>query len=276
MKVFLEILRPMNCLMAGTAAIIGLLISGGRSIEAAVQIFLTVFLITGAGNTVNDYFDRTIDAINRPKRPIPSGRIGSEAALRWSLALFVGGCILAGLVGRLCLAVAVINSVLLFFYARNLKAMPLAGNLCVAYLTGSAFVFGGSALGLKGLDANLIPFVLSFLATMSREIAKAIEDIEGDRRGGARTLPVLAGVHIAGILAAIFALIAIGLSYLAPFGQPYLVIVSIADVFFLISIIKILKGDAPGAERTLKMGMAVALVAFLAAALMKNTYLWAK
>jgi geranylgeranylglycerol-phosphate geranylgeranyltransferase len=276
MKVFLEILRPMNCLMAGTAAIIGLLISGGRSVETAVQIFLTVFLITGAGNAVNDYFDRMIDAINRPKRPIPSGRIGSGAALRWSLALFVGGCVLADLVGRLCLALAVINSLLLFFYARNLKAMPLAGNLCVAYLTGSAFIFGGSALGLKGLDANLIPFVLSFLATMSREIAKAIEDIEGDRRGGARTLPVLAGVHTAGILAAIFALIAIGLSYLAPFGQPYLVIVSIADVFFLISTIKILKGDAPGAERTLKMGMAVALVAFLAAALMKNTYLWAK
>jgi geranylgeranylglycerol-phosphate geranylgeranyltransferase len=276
MKVFLEILRPMNCLMAGTAAIIGLLISGGRSIETAILIFLTVFLITGAGNTVNDYFDRMIDAINRPKRPIPSGRIGSGAALNWSLALFVGGCVLAGLVGRLCLAVAVINSLLLFFYARNMKAMPLTGNLCVAYLTGSAFIFGGSALDLKGLDANLIPFILSFLATMSREIAKAIEDIEGDRKGGARTLPVLAGVHAAGILAAIFALIAVGLSFLAPFGQLYLVIVSIADVFFLISIIKILKGDAPGAERTLKLGMAFALVAFLAAALMKNTYLWAK
>jgi geranylgeranylglycerol-phosphate geranylgeranyltransferase len=276
MKVFLEILRPMNCLMAGTAAIIGLLISGGWSIETAAQIFLTVFLITGAGNTVNDYFDRRIDMINRPMRPIPSGRIGSKAALRWSVALFVGGCALSGLVGQLCLTVAVINSALLFFYARNLKAMPLAGNLCVAYLTGSAFIFGGSALGLKGLDANLIPFILSFLATMSREIAKAIEDIEGDRKGGARTLPIIAGENAAGVLAAIFALVAIVLSYLAPFGQPYLLIVSIADIFFLASIIKLLKGDAPGAERTLKLGMAVALVAFFAAAITKSSYLWAK
>lgn len=276
MKVFLEILRPMNCLMAGTAAIIGLLIAGEWSIETAAPVFLAVFLLTGAGNAVNDYFDREIDAVNRPGRPIPSRRISPEAALRWSLALFAAGCALAGLVSQICLAIAAINSILLFFYARNLKAMPLAGNLCVAYLTGSTFIFGGAALGTEGIDANLIPFSLSFLATMSREIAKAIEDIEGDRQGGARTLPILAGERLSAILAAAFALIAIGLSYLAPFGQVYMVIVSLADGFFLVSVIKIIKEDAQGSQRALKLGMAVALMAFLAAALARNTHLWVK
>ena len=274
MKVFLEILRPMNCLMAGIAAIIGLLIAGTWKIETASLIFLAVFLITGAGNSVNDFFDHEIDAINRPTRPIPSGRISSSAALRWSLALFVTGCALAGLVNRFCLGLAVINSIFLFFYARNLKAMPLAGNLCVAYLTGSTFIFGGGAFGFKGMESNIIPFFLSFLATMSREIVKAIEDIEGDRQGNARTLPILIGEKASGILAMIFAAIAICLSYLAPFGKVYIAIVTLADIFFLISVIKIVKGDATGAQHDLKLGMAVALVAFLAAAL--APYLWVK
>lgn len=276
MKVFLEILRPMNCLMAGAAAIIGLLIAGVWRGETTALIFLSVFLITGAGNSVNDFYDQKIDAINRPKRPIPSGRISSSAALRWSFALFVSGCALAGLIDQLCLVLAAINSVLLFFYARNLKAMPLAGNICVAYLTGSTFIFGGGAYGPQGMEANIIPFFLSFLATMSREIAKAIEDIEGDRRGNAKTLPIIAGEKASGFLAAAFAVIAICLSYLAPFGEAYIVIVSVANILLLASVIKIVKGDSSGAQHALKLGMAVALVSFATAAITQNAYLWVK
>ncbi len=264
--------------MAGAAAIIGLLIAGGFDMTAFVLIFLAVFLITGAGNAVNDYYDREIDAVNRPDRPIPSKRIGPRTALNYSAILFVAGCILAGLVNQLCLAVAVLNSVLLFFYARNLKATPLAGNLCVAYLTGSTFIFGGAAYGLPGMEANLVPAGLSFLATMSREIAKDIEDMEGDRKGGAKTLPILAGEKISAALAAAFAMAGIVLSYLPPFGMAYLAIVTAADLFLLSSVWKIARGDASGSQKALKMGMAVALLAFLAAALAQaqNAYLWAK
>jgi geranylgeranylglycerol-phosphate geranylgeranyltransferase len=56
LKVLLEILRPFNCLMAGAAAIIGLLIAGGFDAKASALIFLAVFLITGAGNAINDYY----------------------------------------------------------------------------------------------------------------------------------------------------------------------------------------------------------------------------
>jgi geranylgeranylglycerol-phosphate geranylgeranyltransferase len=267
LKVFLEILRPFNCLMAAAASIIGLLIAGGLNLEAAVLISVAVFLVTGAGNAINDYYDRDIDRINRPKRPIPSGRISPRAAASWSLSLFVLGCALAGLISQLCLIIGILNSFLLFFYARNLKATPLAGNLCVSFLTGSTFVFGGAAFGIAGIASNLIPFSLSVLATMSREIAKDIEDIEGDRQGGARTLPILAGERLSSALAAIFALVAVVLSFLAPFGKAYLVIVIVADLFLLSSVAKIAKGNFSGAQKALKLGMAVALIAFLAGAL---------
>jgi geranylgeranylglycerol-phosphate geranylgeranyltransferase len=271
---FWEILRPFNCAMASVAAVIGLALAGSFDPIASVLILLAVFLVTGAGNAVNDYYDREIDAVNRPKRPIPSGRIRPSAAFNYSLALFAIGSILAGLVNQICLAVAVFNSILLFFYARNLKATPLAGNICVAFLTGSTFLFGGAAFGLAGLLANQVPFLLSFLATMSREIAKDIEDMEGDRLGGARTLPILAGEKLSAGLAAAFALAAVGLSFAAPYGMSYLAIAVVADLFFLLSVLKVVGRDAAGSQKALKTGMAVALLAFLAGALQRLNLFW--
>lgn len=266
MKAFLEILRPFNCIMASAAAIIGLAIAGGFDLRTSALIILAVFLVTGAGNAVNDYYDREIDAVNRPARPIPSRRITPVTALKYSLVLFAAGCAAAGLVSQICLALAAFNSILLFLYARNLKAMPLAGNVCVSYLTGSAFLFGGAALDLAGISLDLVPFLLSLLATMGRELAKDIEDMEGDQRGGALTLPILAGERFSAALASAFVLAAVALSYFAPFGKAYFAVVAVADLLFLASIPKVLKGDASGSQRILKRGMAVALLAFAAAA----------
>src|SRR3989304_4035078 len=71
----LELIRYKNCAMAGLAAVIGSAIAysiaPGEMIWMLL-VFLTVFLVTGAGNAVNDYFDAAIDVINRPGRPIPS------------------------------------------------------------------------------------------------------------------------------------------------------------------------------------------------------------
>lgn len=252
--------------MAGVAAVIGLLMAGGRDVQPILLIFLAVFFVTGAGNAVNDYFDREIDAVNRPDRPIPSGRVTPRQALMWSYALFVAGCILAALLNLLSFFIAIVNSILLYLYARNLKTTLLMGNICVAYLTGSTFLFGGAVLGYAGMNAVLIPFWLSSLATMSREIMKDVEDMEGDSRAGARTLPILAGEKLSGVVAAIFAFVAIVLSYQPVYGMIYLGIVALADVFLAGSVWKIVKKDASGSQRALKLGMAVALLAFFAAA----------
>lgn len=266
--VFLEILRPLNCLMAGAAAIIGLLIAGEWILESAILILLIVFLITGAGNAINDYFDWHIDAVNRPGRPIPSGRVPAVAILVWSIVLFALGIILAGQVSQICLTIALLNSILLLFYARNLKVTPLIGNISVSYLTASTFLFGGAAYGLSGLLDNMVPFMLSCLVTMSREIVKDIEDIDGDRQGGAKTLPILAGVRFSAALASAFTLAGIGLSYMANLGTLYVIIISIANFLFLASIRMILLiGNASESQKMLKMGMVIALLGFLVGAL---------
>jgi len=59
----------------------------------------------------------------------------------------------------------------------------------------------------------------------------------------------------------------VALSFFVPLGVAYLAIVAMADLFFLLSIAKLLKKDFTGAQKALKMGMAGALLAFLAGAL---------
>ena len=54
-------------------------------------IFLIILTITGAGNVINDYYDREIDAINQPSRPIPSGKISPGHARIYAVFLFLAG-----------------------------------------------------------------------------------------------------------------------------------------------------------------------------------------
>lgn len=264
-QVFLEIMRPGNCLMASLAALIGLLVADSSPEPlTAVLVALAVFAVTGAGNAVNDYFDREIDAVNRPGRPIPSRRISPNRAHAWSIILFGAGCLFALFINHLALAIALFNSILLYLYARNLKVTPFAGNLAVGYLTGSTFLFGGAAGDDLKITAFL--FLLASLATLAREIEKDIEDVAGDLASGAQTLPIVIGERKSSYLAALFVVAAIGLSYLAPLGRAYLVAVTVADLLFLAALARILRGEAPRAQKMLKAGMAAALVAFLVAA----------
>jgi len=108
-SVYLELMRYKNCLMAGFAAVIGTLIafnilasdahgsqpSGNFPVPDTGLVFLVVFLVSGAGNAINDYFDIKIDSINRPERPIPSGRVQLKEALYFSYLLFALGTLLA-------------------------------------------------------------------------------------------------------------------------------------------------------------------------------------
>jgi len=261
-------MRPANCVMAGVAALIGMMASGAllHSLSVAVMVFFAVFLITGGGNAINDYFDREIDAVNRPDRPIPSGRISPRAALMWSVTLFVAGCVISGLINQSCLALAVLNSFVLIVYAARLKGMPAAGNIAVSYLTGSTFLFGGLAAMPSSITAFLS--VLSALATLSREIVKDIEDLPGDLAHGAKTLPAFIGERMSFLTASLALIMAIMLSYLVPLGIEYMVAVSTANIAFLASINRMLRGDASRSQRWIKIGMALALVAFLLGSLL--------
>jgi geranylgeranylglycerol-phosphate geranylgeranyltransferase len=181
---YLEILRPKNCLMAAFAVLIGSFLVLKLDLVLVWQPVAfamgAAFLITGAGNTINDYFDVEADRLNRPDRPIPSGKVSVRGTLVFSVALFLLGIFLAAFTNWLALGIAVFNSLLLIFYSWSLQHKTFFGNFTVAYLTGSTFLFGGAAVG--NIQLPLVFGLLAGLATVSREIVKDIEDIEGDKK----------------------------------------------------------------------------------------------
>lgn len=74
MNPYIEILRPGNALMGAISIILVALIDKTISIPVILAM-MAVFFETAAGNVINDYFDYNIDLVNKPERPIPSGRI---------------------------------------------------------------------------------------------------------------------------------------------------------------------------------------------------------
>lgn len=287
MHAYLKLMRSGNCLMAAIAATIGVFIAynivaadvtllssflTAFPIIEALKVFLVVFLITGAGNAINDYFDIDIDIINKPERPIPSGKIGLKAALYFSILIFTIGTILAASINLICGAIALINSLLLIYYAKTLKRTVLFGNMAVGYLTGSTFLFGGAVFFESGgINGVFVLFLLATLATISREIVKDIEDMEGDRKDGAHTLPILIGDRKAAWMASLIGLVAVLASPL-PYIQSlmslrYLVIVAVADILFALAVYEILeKRDPARSSKMFKMAMAFALLSFVAGA----------
>jgi geranylgeranylglycerol-phosphate geranylgeranyltransferase len=282
MKVILELIRYKNCAMAGLAAVIGAAIAYSAAPGQLIWmgfIFITVFVITGAGNAINDYFDANIDAINRPDRPIPSGRISRRSAYNFSIGLFALGIIISFFIGSTLTPffIAIFNSFLLYFYASFLKRKVLVGNLSVSYLTGSTFLFGGAAYGGKGIQVTLILFFLSMLATFAREIVKTIEDIEGDKLDGASTLPIKIGEARAAYVACAFGLLAVFLSplpyYMGLFNEYYLVVVGIADIVFLYAMVQILRKNPTGSSKYFKVAMFLAMLAFIAGSILNRIQL---
>ncbi len=261
-----ELARPGNAVAAGVLTFTGAFVAGGAlaapgAVTAAV---LATVLATAAGNAINDYFDRDIDRINRPERPIPRGAVSPRGTKIYAGVLFVGAVGAALLLPPLAIAIAVINLIALLLYTELFKGTPGVGNVVVAYLTGSTFLFGGAAVE-QPLGAVVL-FVLAALATLTREIVKDVEDIAGDREEGLRTLPIVIGssraltVGVAVLLVAVLASVVPLLD--GTFGVAYLLLVLPADALMLQGAIRAFDDPATG-QRRIKQGMFLAAAAFV-------------
>lgn len=272
---FIRITRPHNAVVAGLTALIGYLIATGTLTPPSLLLAVVVALITAGGNVINDVFDVEIDRINRPDRPIPAGEISLAGAKAYTVTLFAGGLALVTLTPPLCFAIALANTVVLMAYAVRLKKTPVFGNVAVAYLTASVFLFGGAFAGIEGLVRNLSLAAITFLATVARELLKDAEDVDGDTAGGARTLPMIVGVRRTGIFAFACTCGAVAAS-LIPFGDWwgafYLAGIVVVDLVILFGASRGLSCTTPDCVRRsratsiLRAGMFAALAVFAVAA----------
>ena len=157
---------------------------------------------------------------------------------------------------------------LLIAYENGLKAAGITGNVAVGLMSGAVFLFAGMAVNDPG--PTLWMFGLAVLATITREIVKDIQDLEGDTDRS--TLPSRIGIGYSLNLAILILLIAVGLSYTA-MGQfekmawnAYVGGITLANATMLFGIYNAKKEDYFMGQKNIKQGMGIAMLAFIAAA----------
>jgi geranylgeranylglycerol-phosphate geranylgeranyltransferase len=276
----LRLVRAGNLAVSFLGALVGGLVARADGVTIPPLVWVAILLaaastalVTAGGNVVNDLLDREGDRTNHPDRPLVTGAISPAGASALAVGLFVGGAAIAvpvivwePLVG--VLLVLAIGALL--GYEFRLKRRGFTGNLVVGFLTGLVFVYGAAAVGGALL---LLPFAaMAFLATLSREVVKDMEDVAGDV--GRTTLPQTRGMGFAGGVARSAVGLAVALSFV-PFlwflpwdsgaGLAYLALVVLADLVFVLSV-AYLPRRLHWEQTMSKVGMTIALFAFLAVA----------
>ena len=250
----LELLKPITWFPPMWAFMCGTVSSGipssGRWFVIVAGVALVGPLVCAASQAVNDWFDRHVDAINEPNRPIPSGRLpgrwGLFVAIGWTLLSLAAGAAL----GTWVLWATVVGLVLAWAYSApplRLKQNGWWGNaacaLCyegLAWVTGAAVMAGGAlpdtrilvAAGLYSVGAHGIMTLNDF------------KSVEGDRRMGIGSLPVQLGVTAAARVAcavmAVPQIVVVAL--LAAWGRPFhAAAVAAILVFQLVLMVRLLQ-----------------------------------
>ncbi len=183
-------------------------------------LILSSVLIAAAGYIINDYFDLNIDRINKPNRLIVQKIISRRWTILWHFFLSMFGVAigfyldlttrvtLLGLPNLIC-------ACLLFIYSISLKKRLLSGNILISLLTAWTVLvvtWCEARFFLNPADVNIhkiirITFLytgFAFVISLIREAIKDIEDIEGDRKFGCKTMPIVWGINASKIYVAVW------------------------------------------------------------------------
>ncbi len=208
-----ELLKPITWFPPMWAFACGAVASGQPLGEQwwllALGLVLTGPLVCASSQAVNDWFDRHVDAINEPLRPIPSGRMpgrwGLGLAIAWT-ALSLLWALLMGPWGFAACALAVLLSWAYSAPPVRLKRNGWWGNAAcalsyegLAWLTGTAVMLGGAWPG----TASLVLALLYSLGAHGIMTLNDFKSIEGDARMGVGSLPVQLGARRAAQTAAV-------------------------------------------------------------------------
>lgn len=200
----LELLKPVTWFPPMWAFGCGVVSSGVPVLErwpvALAGIVLAGPLVCAMSQAVNDWYDREVDAINEPHRPIPSGRIPGRWGLAIALVWTILSLVVAAALGAWVLAAGIVGIALAWAYSApplRLKRNGWWGNLAcgisyegLAWVTGAAVMLGGALPAWPSL-------LLAFLYSLGAHGIMTLNDfksIRGDSALGIRSLPVMLGV----------------------------------------------------------------------------------
>ena len=262
--------------MVGFAVIVGAALVGREFFTQQLQSLLfgfsTGFFLTGATMAINDYYDREIDAVNEPRRPIPSGMVSPIEALTYASVLTIIGFLAALATNLQCLAIAFIAWLIFVLYTTVGKRTGFLGNLMVSACISIPFIYGSFLVGV-GLQQAVGVFVaIVFLSNTGREVTKGIVDVQGDRRNHIGTVAVLYGEQRAAVVGAALYLSAVVLTPLPWFWGivsfwflPFVVLTDMGLV--LSSVLLVLNPSRENARRVKNRSLlwfSTGLLAFIA------------
>lgn len=243
MKPYLTLIRPLNLLiMAMTLILVRYCIFQPVFVQNNLPglmpgwqfllLIIATLLIAAGGYVINDVLDIEMDKVNKPDKMVIGKYIsdvkGKNLHFNLTAAGIAFGLAFSYFAGNILLAVFfVIIPTALFYYSFKYKYMPAVGNLVVALLASLLVIiywifefyhlknqpeyFIEASRYFHQLNRFLLAFaVFAFITTLTREIIKDAQDIEGDMRVGGRTLPIVIGIPATRGLIIVLELITIG------------------------------------------------------------------
>lgn len=199
----LELLKPITWFPPMWAFMCGVVSSGagfdGRWLFLIAGIALTGPLVCGTSQAVNDWFDRHVDAINEPQRPIPSGRIAGNWGLRIAIIGTVLSLIIAWATGPWVLVATIFGLICAWGYSAppfRFKTSGWLGPAVVALTYEGLAWFTGASVMAGALPRTEILLTLGLYSLGAHGIMTLndFKAVEGDRATGLRSLPVTLGV----------------------------------------------------------------------------------
>jgi 4-hydroxybenzoate polyprenyltransferase len=231
-----------------------------------VLLMIASVIIAAAGNIINDYFDLNIDQINKPEKVIVDKVIGRRWVIVWHLVLsifgiFLGFCIDWYTSVRFLGIANMASVVLLFFYSVSLKKKFLIGNVLISLLTAWVILVitycetnhlldvfrKGSSLEADKLSRLTFLYAgFAFIISLIREVVKDMEDVEGDRKYGCKTMPIVWGLNASKVFVAVWLVVLIAALvivqiYVLQFGWLFWISALYCTLFIILPLLWIFK-----------------------------------
>ncbi|HWC84538.1 MAG TPA: UbiA family prenyltransferase [Pseudonocardiaceae bacterium] len=167
-----------------------------------------------AGHYLGDYFDRDLDAIAKPQRPIPSGRLSARTALICGIGCAAGSAAVVITANWRALLLFVLAMAGIVAYSRICKGRGISGNLVRGAITTLAFLIGGMMAAPLPPWPVVVLSVIFLVHDTCSNLVGAVRDANGDGAGGYRSVPASKGVPYAVRLSLLLYGIAVGLAAL--------------------------------------------------------------
>lgn len=239
---FYRLVRFEHAIMFSIAVLIGEIVALGSFPTLSLPIILSLLIpiLSEMGAfALNDILDVEADKINkRTDRPLVSGEISQQSAYVIVVVSFILAFILSFFVNELIFLITLFLILASIIYNYYLKDLPLIGNAYIAFTMGIPFIFGNLVVSNSLHQINIILAFLGFIVGLGREIAKSVEDMEGDLAARkSKTLPMIIGAEksltLSGIFYTLFVMFSIiPFYFFLPLGIGF-VLVLIADIFII-------------------------------------------